>query len=89
MSKLKVLSVAFGATLALSAFGSAFAVAPDDSHDPNKEYVCHFTGSVENPFVVINVGNAAVDAHVLSPVHGHDASFNTYPIVTAFGCSAD
>ncbi len=30
MSKVKILSVAFGATLALSAFGSAFAAQPNN-----------------------------------------------------------
>jgi len=82
MSKLKILSAAFGATLALSAVGSAFAIAPDDSNNPKKDYVCHFTSSAKNPLVIINVGNSAVKAHVLSPGHGgmgNDSSSNTRP----------
>ena len=89
MSKLKILSVAFGATLALSAVSGAFAIAPDDSGNLKKEYVCHHTSSVKNPVVIINVGNSALPAHLGTGGHsghggtGADASSDSRPATTA------
>ena len=89
MTKLKILSVAFGATLALSAVSGAFAIAPDDSGNLNKQYICHHTSSVKNPVVIINVGNSAVPAHLgLGGHSGHggtgaDTQSNIRPATTA------
>ncbi len=78
--KLKLISAISAAALALVVGATAFATPNQDK----KEYVCHFTGSETNPFVVINVGNAAVPAHLANhqpTVHqGQDLSSNEPPV---------
>lgn len=79
---IRLLIAGLAATIALSAASLAAATPPDDSGNPKKEYVCHHTASEKNPVVIINVGNAAVPAHVVSPSHGHtgpDASSDDRP----------
>ena len=69
--KTKLAAAGFAAALALATISGALAAKPDDSGNENKQYVCHFTASEKNPVVIINVGNAAVPAHVDTPSHGH------------------
>jgi len=82
--KTKLAAVGFAAALSLATISGAMAAKPDDSGNPKKQYVCHYTASEKNPVVIINVGNAAVPAHVDSPSHGHqgdDADSDTMPTV--------
>ena len=67
MSKVKVLSAAFGAALALSAVGGAFAKPAD------KVTICHHTGSESNHGVHITVSANAQQAHIAhgDPDHCH------------------